>query len=350
MVSQFGSMFTIETVQDFVDLTYICVSVFVGCCKLSNVVFYRKDIIDLMNIFMEDPCACSNKEEDQVQARYDDQLRKNAVRYTMVVEMSVASTILNSLVTNFQHGRLTYRGWFPYDYTTAVLFPLTYALQLLCVLVYSWIHVSVDILFFGLLMQLCCQFDILFSRFSSITSENKGVLRRCIRHHDRIYRLAEIMNDSLQLTMFAQFFGSFMVICLSLIQLLNADILSTEFLATIFYLSSILLQSFLYCWYGNEVRTKSVDLADVMFHVDWTGLSEKGRKIILFAMTRTRSPILFESVHVITVNIDFFVVSYESELCKIKFDRVPRETVQLEGSDMFEWSRLAITLECVIDG
>ncbi|XP_017788745.1 PREDICTED: odorant receptor 67a-like [Habropoda laboriosa] len=213
MVSQFGSMFTIETVQDFVDLTYICVSVFVGCCKLSNVVFYRKDIIDLMNIFMEDPCACSNKEEDQVQARYDDQLR-------------------------------------------------------------------------------------------SITSENKGVLRRCIRHHDRIYRLAEIMNDSLQLTMFAQFFGSFMVICLSLIQLLNADILSTEFLATIFYLSSILLQSFLYCWYGNE----SVDLADVMFHVDWTGLSEKGRKIILFAMTRTRSPILFESVHVITVNIDFFVV------------------------------------------
>ncbi|CAK9820175.1 Odorant receptor Or1 [Anthophora quadrimaculata] len=312
MVSQFGSMFTIETIEDFVDLTYICISVFVGCCKLSNVVFYRQDIIDLINIFLEEPCACTNNEEVQVQARYDDQLRKNAVRYTMAVEMSVASTILNSLVTNFRQGRLTYRGWFPYDYTSAILFPLTYAIQLLCVLLYSWIHVAVDILFFGLLMQVCCQFDILFSRLNSITSDSKEILRKCIRHHGSIYHLTEMMNDTLQLTMFAQFFGSFLVLCLSLVQLLKADILSTEFLATIFYLSTILLQSFLYCWYGNEVKMKSTDLASVMFQIDWTGLSEKCKKILLFAMTRTRSPTIFQSVHVITVNIDFFMVVIKS--------------------------------------
>ncbi|XP_076761388.1 odorant receptor 94b-like [Xylocopa sonorina] len=307
-----GSLFTVKNVDEFVDNTYILITIFVGCCKSLNVLLYRERIISLMNVFLEEPCATSTNEETEIQMIYDARLRRNAFRYTALIESSIGMTIFNSILTNFKHGRLTYRAWIPYDYTTAIVYSLTFASQLVYVLMQSLVHIATDVLFVGVLMQVCCQFEILLSRLNNVQANSDVTLRRIVRHHNYIYQLAAMINDTLNLIIFSQYFGSFLVLCLSLIQLLKADIFSTEFLATIFYLTTILLQSFLYCWYGNEVKLKSINLADMMFQIDWTEFDASAKKILLIAMNRTQSPIELESAHVMTVNIDFFMTLLKS--------------------------------------
>ncbi|XP_076765488.1 odorant receptor Or1-like [Xylocopa sonorina] len=307
-VSEIGSIFTVENVDEFVDITYILITIFVGFCKLMNVLFFRREIMNLVNMFLEEPCATSSMEESEIQLRYDNRLWRNALCYGIMIEASVMMTTISSLLTNFQEGRLTYRAWIPYNYTSTIVFTLTFTFQLLPVLMQSLVHVATDVLFVGLLMQICCQFEILVSRLDDVATNSVATLRRFVRHHNCIYELAEAMNNTLNLMIFSQFFGSFLVLCLSMIQLLKADILSTEFLATILYLATILLQSFLYCWHGNEVKLKSIDLSDVIFHSNWTKLNKDSKQILLIAMNRTQSPIELETAHVITVNVDLFVV------------------------------------------
>lgn len=68
--------------------------------------------------------------------------------------------------------------------------------------------------------------------------------------------LAKAINGTLNISIFSQFFGSFLVLCLSLFQLLKQDVWSSDFFATIIYLITMTVQTFIYCWYGNEVKLK----------------------------------------------------------------------------------------------
>ncbi|CAL7950588.1 unnamed protein product [Xylocopa violacea] len=301
-------MSTVNNMDEFAAVSNILIAMCIGFCKLTNMLIRRKEIIDLMDMFLEEPCATSNIEEERIQMKYDDRVRRTTLRYTILIETSVSMTVLNSLRTNFQHGRLTYKGWIPYNYTSEILFPLTFAFQLAAVFVQSLVHGAADTLFFGVLTQIYCQLEILLFRLNDVTTNSQGTLQRFVRHHNCIYQLAEMINRTLYLTIFSQIFGSSLLLCLSLFQLIKVDILSTEFCASICYLLIMTLQSFLYCWYGNEVKLKSIDLSDMIFHSNWTMLSKDSKQILQIAMNRTRSPIELETAHVITVNIDLFVI------------------------------------------
>ncbi|CAL7950592.1 unnamed protein product [Xylocopa violacea] len=321
-------MFDVEDVDEFVDNTYLLVALFVGCCKVLNVLAYRKKILNLVDTFLEEPCVASNTEEAQIQLIYDNRIwfvrstrkssifssideeyfrRKYAIHYTIMMETTVGLIIFNSYTTNFQHRRLTYTTWVPYECKTFLIFTLTFTLQMIYLLMQSLVHAASDVLFVGVLLQICCQFDILLSRLSRISTSGKSNLQKLIRHHNCIYQLAEMTNSTLHLIIFSQFFGSFLVFCLSMVQLLNMDIVSTQFLATISYLGAILVQNFIYCWFGNKVKLKSTDLSNAIFQSDWTDLTESTKKILLIVMSRTRSPIELDSAHVITVDLNFFM-------------------------------------------
>ncbi|XP_053998011.1 odorant receptor 94a-like [Hylaeus anthracinus] len=301
-----------DNVDDFIETTYILVTAMVACGKMGNILVYRKKFIEIIKIFHEEPCATSDTEEMKTQMKCDKQIRNNTIQYLIMIETSVMTTLLNSIMVDIGNNRLMYRAWIPYNYSSTVLYPLTYSHQAIGLFYLSLPHVAADVLFFGLLMQTCCQFEILESRLNRIKTNEKMALRNCLRHHNNIYELATMTNNAMNVTIFSQFFGSFLVLCLSLVQLLKQDIMSADFLATILYLSTILIQSFLYCWYGNEVKLKSIYMAQVIFQTDWTEMNERTKKILIVAMARTTSPIVYESAHIVTVNLDFFVILIKS--------------------------------------
>lgn len=132
---------------------------------------------------------------------------------------------------------------------------------------------------------------------------------------------------------FSQFVISALVICVSLCQMLKKDILSTEFLSMTLYLSTLLAQIFIYCWYANEVKLKvcplngkrsindrlsfganedcvdlqSTHISEVVFESDWSELNEDLKRDLMFMMQRTAYPVEFSFLHMVDVNLDSFM-------------------------------------------
>jgi len=62
---------------------------------------------------------------------------------------------------------------------------------------------------------------------------------------------------------FVQFTISSTVLCLCIYQMLTTNLLSVEFAYSSSYLGSMLIQIYLYCWFGNEVTLK-VDYLNIL--------------------------------------------------------------------------------------
>ena len=93
------------------------------------------------------------------------------------------------MVTDFKFKKLAFRTWTPYDITSSWLrFCLTYVYQCVGSMALSVIICIFDTLFAGLLLQICCQLDILVNRLHNIQGTEIESLKRCICHHNTIFR------------------------------------------------------------------------------------------------------------------------------------------------------------------
>lgn len=111
--------------------------------------------------------------------------RSNTLRYLTLVGAAVVSVLFSSLFMDLAKGNLTYRTWVPFDYTSPAAFMLVYTNQMIAMTTSGLVNVACESLLCGLLLHICCQFDILEYRLTKIT-QHRNVLRDCIRHHDRI--------------------------------------------------------------------------------------------------------------------------------------------------------------------
>lgn len=115
--------------------------------------------------------------------------------YTILVETTCACMAVTSLFTDFRKGNLTYREWTPYDYSSKIIFCVTYARQLLSTTFGSMVNVACDSLICGLLLHVCCQLEILECRLRKI-SLGRSTLHECVRQHERIYELVSSSNHA----------------------------------------------------------------------------------------------------------------------------------------------------------
>nr|XP_033331530.1 odorant receptor 49b-like [Megalopta genalis] len=114
-----------------------------------------------------------------------------------------------------------------------------------------------------------------------------------------------MVNDAFKSVTFMQFFVSTATLCFDLYQLTLTDLDSS--LADIaLYASCTLMQIFYFCWFGNEVKLKSLEVPDMVFESEWTSLSNSTKEILLMMMRRATVPIEFSSLHIVSVNLETF--------------------------------------------
>ncbi|XP_076648568.1 putative odorant receptor 92a [Halictus rubicundus] len=118
--------------------------------------------------------------------------------------------------------------------------------------------------------------------------------------------LAARVNEDFQVVLCVQFMSSVTIICFTLYRITQTD-LGSRLIETVMYAVCMLLQIFYYCWYGNEVKLKSLEISDMIFSGDWVNLAENTKKTLLIIMIRSTFPIEFTSAHVLSVNIDSFM-------------------------------------------
>ncbi|XP_014486424.1 PREDICTED: odorant receptor 46a, isoform A-like [Dinoponera quadriceps] len=119
-------------------------------------------------------------------------------------------------------------------------------------------------------------------------------------------RYANMVNDQFLKIIALQFGVSTLVVCSNLFQLAMAAV-DANILPLILYTACMLSQIFIYCWFGNEVKIKSLQVTDNVYKIKWLALDNRIKKGLLLIMKRSASPIEFTSAVVITMNLDSFV-------------------------------------------
>ncbi|XP_014476206.1 PREDICTED: odorant receptor 46a, isoform A-like [Dinoponera quadriceps] len=306
MVPQFMDIIlTVDNSDDFTDNLYVMIPVILAFCKMFELLLNRHNIKMFTDALVEKPFRPLEPDEIEIRQKFNNLIQKHAIMYLLMVEVTCGSMTLTSLLTKFRKGNLTYRVWLPYDYTSdTYLFYITYFHQLISLTISSFMNVAYDNIVCGLLMHICCQIEILECRLKK-SLRNQSDFGECVQLHNRIYKLAQEMNEKFRITIAIQFILSTLVVCSNLYRLAKAE-LNPKYIQLALYTNCMLIQILIYCWYGNKVKLKSVQLSDQIFGMDWLALDKKTKEDLVMIMNRSLIPIEFSSAHILTMNLESF--------------------------------------------
>ncbi|XP_077264586.1 odorant receptor 46a-like isoform X2 [Temnothorax americanus] len=316
----------VDNTNDFTNNMNMMLTVSISCYKVLIMCLNYENIVALINYLTEEPFKPLDSDEMKIRRRYDKLIRNNTLRYTVLVTATCIIVISSSLFTDFRHKRLKYREWIPYDYSSYKIFCFTYAQQLLSACYSGIVSVAIDSLVCGLFMHICCQIEILEYRLRKILS-NQLTVAYCVRHHNRIFEFAQLVNINFTKIIGFQFTASVMITCTNLYQLTKSTFNADHF-SLITFTGAMLTQIFIYCWFGNKVKLKvylieqklrsdkynilritsqSLQLTDSIFQMEWPKMNNNVKKSLLIIMKRAMTPIEISSLYILTMNLDSFV-------------------------------------------
>ncbi|XP_076223413.1 odorant receptor 46a-like isoform X2 [Nomia melanderi] len=299
-------VFNVENQDDFSDNLYALMPVITSSCKLCSFLANRERIMGLISKVKRKPHLPTSEAEMRIQIRIDEMNEKLATVFTSVFGSCVLIIWITSLIRDTRNRVLAFRAWVPYNYSSPTLYTVTYTHQALSVTVSSLMNIAYDTLFSGLMFSIYSQLEILGHRLRNIRSDQRGTARECARHLNYIYEFATKMNERFELVLCVQFVTSVLSICFVLYRITRRN-LSSRLAETFMYAICMLVQIFYYCWYGNEVRVKSLDIPDTIYSGNWLNLDDETRKTLLMIMIRSRLPMQFTSAHIVSMNIDSFM-------------------------------------------
>ncbi|XP_011050239.1 PREDICTED: odorant receptor 46a, isoform A-like isoform X1 [Acromyrmex echinatior] len=314
-ISQFMDIIlNVDNSDELTDSLYMMLTVFVAGYKNICLWVDRKNVRMLVNVLREKPFKPNEFHEITIRQQFDKRIQNVAMRYLTLVGSAVVVVIISSIFMDLSKGNLTYRAWIPFDYSTPIAFTFVYTNQMIGMSCSGLVNVACESLVCGFLLHICCQFEILEYRLKNI-NQNQNILRECINHHNYIVKYAHTINDKFAKIIAVQFAVSMMVVCSNLYRMAMA----TEYMKIVplmMYTGCMLAQIFIYCWFGNEVKLKSLQLANSVYNINWLELSSSSKKSLLIIMKRSTFPIEFSSAYIITMNLESFVallkMSYSS--------------------------------------
>ncbi|EZA58609.1 ObirOr5-E15 [Ooceraea biroi] len=307
MIPQFlDIILNVTTTDDFADTFYILLAMVMSCFKMTNLLFNRKNIKMLKTILSERPFIPVEADEMEIRRKYDISIHQKTFWYTVMAEVTLGCIAMTSFLTDFRKGHLTYREWTPYNYSETV-FCVIYVRQLVSAAMGAMVNIACDSMICGFILHVCCQIEILECRLRKVALNQKNLrMGECVHQHDCIFKYAFMINEHFKQIITIQFIVSMLVVCSNLYQLAKVT-LNAESFPLMLYTGSMLTQILIYCWFGNEVKIKSVQLAANIFEIEWLKLDKNSRKDLMIIMTRSLVPIEFSSAYVITMNVDSFV-------------------------------------------
>ncbi|KYM95490.1 Odorant receptor 46a, isoform A [Cyphomyrmex costatus] len=305
-ISQFMNIVVnVDNSDELTDSLYMMLTVFVAGYKNICLWVDRKNLRMVVNILRKKPFEPCESHETIIREQFDKRIQNVAMRYLTLVGSAVVVVNITSIFTDLIKGNLTYKAWIPFDYSSPIAFTFVYSNQMIGMSCSGLVNVACESLVCGLLLHICCQFEILEHRLKNV-KENHNILRDCISHHNYLVEYAQNINDMFAKIIAVQFGVSMLVVCSNLYRMA----MTTDLMAIVplmMYTGCMLAQIFIYCWFGNEVKLKSLQLSTSVYNIDWLELSESSKKGLLIIMQRSTSPIEFSSAYIITMNLESFV-------------------------------------------
>ncbi|XP_076648545.1 odorant receptor 10-like [Halictus rubicundus] len=295
----------VKTQDEFTDNFFSTMAIACICMKMSNLLLKRRHLGNTINTIEKEPFSPLNIEEEEIRTKFDKLAKRNAVAFTLVISGYVLSTCAMALLTGYKRNRLLSRAWLPYEYSTFLSFTVTNVHQVVAQIYAGSITIANDSLFNGFLMHTYCHFEILKHRLKIIVADKKCTLKRCSYLHDHIYKYASTVNSQFRIIIMIQSIVTIATVCCTLYELTQKD-LGSRFLEVTLYLVNTLVQIFYYCWYGNEIKLKSLDVSKSVFQCNWTSLDNDAKMFLVMMIRRARVPIEFSAIHVVSIDLEMF--------------------------------------------
>ncbi|XP_053989649.1 odorant receptor Or1-like isoform X1 [Hylaeus volcanicus] len=228
--------------------------------------------------------------------------------------ITLATAVLSLLIAMFGTAliddnprKLAYRIWLPYNYSSPVVYTVTFVWEAVGMIMAAFINVGSDSLFSGLLIHIYCLFEIFEHRLKKGVNEpGTYSLKECVRLHKHIYKFAEMVNEEFKTIMMMQFLVSTLALCSELYRLTQRKV-DSQYIEIVTYATCVVMQLLFFCWYGNEVRLKSLEISDMIYESNWMSLDPDAKKILLTIMIRSTSPIEFSSAQIFSMNLNSFM-------------------------------------------
>ncbi|XP_076756811.1 odorant receptor 4-like [Xylocopa sonorina] len=291
--------------DDFCDNIYVTMGISIGCHKMYTLLVSRKNIIIMEDMLKSEPFQPETEEEVKIRNKCYKQVRLNAILYATLVEMAMVSVSISGILKPGRYS-LPYRAWIPYNYSSLSTHIFIYVHQMLSMAIGAMSHAALDTLIWSLLMYTHNQIEIFECRLKKIERNERDIIKLCVRYHNLVYRFATKINDEFKMVIFIQFMMSILLICIRLYMLTTMKLSPEKILETFCYCSSILVQIYIFCWYGNEVKLKSLAIPSMIFDIDWMVLDKAVKRDLLMIMMRAMSPIEMTSGHIMTMNLESF--------------------------------------------
>ncbi|GAB1867164.1 Odorant receptor [Camponotus japonicus] len=320
MLTQFMDIvLVVDNIDDFATNTLMFLSIVGVCCKATIVVVRRNSIISLVQILLKAPYKPRDEDEVAIQMKYDKFIKSCSIMYLLLV-VSSASGVTAGSVLDIMQGHLPYRVWVPYDTNASPIFWIMSIQQILSVFLAAIISVGTESLIFGLFLQTCAQFEIFECRLHKLMNNKiasylnhlpvspnneKVTISKYIHHHLCIYKFAKTVNIIFNQIFFIQFFGSILLICTS-VYYVSTHMMESRSATMVVYTCSMFVQIYFFCWSGNEVILKSLNVGDAIYHTEWPLLPISDKKELLMIMMRSTIPVKFTSSFLITLSLQSF--------------------------------------------
>nr|QLI62091.1 odorant receptor 48 [Streltzoviella insularis] len=137
----------------------------------------------------------------------------------------------------------------------------------------------------------------------------KTVLKDCIKHHNSIIRYVSMIESAFSLASALQFMLSVMVLCLVGIQFLSIENPSshpTQIVWMAIYLTCMLIEVFILCWFGDVLIWKSMELRQAAFEGPWLNVNPKTAMFIIIFLERCKRPLRVTAGKIFTLSLDTY--------------------------------------------
>ncbi|XP_011137927.2 odorant receptor 46a-like [Harpegnathos saltator] len=276
----------------FITLTFVHL-----CLKYTNFLARQFEVRALLDSFHAKLCQPKNSAEESILKRYSRKANQIAWFYMILCQMTGLFFIISPVLASDKRP-LPYKVYVPYSIAPLFPYVLTYIQQATTLTCSIALNTSCDTLIYGLIIYTCGQIELLCHRMMEtfrylgeneiearkINAIENVVIAECVKHHISMYNIIYKIQSLFVWTVAILFFFSLVTLCTTIYQMSKKNLFSLEFITLTLYLGAMLFQTFLYCWYSNELDLKAKYIAHAIYASNWTVISAKQRKSLLLVM------------------------------------------------------------------
>ncbi|CAK1602596.1 unnamed protein product [Parnassius mnemosyne] len=147
---------------------------------------------------------------------------------------------------------------------------------------------------------------------SKESGENRDIVLRklfvdCWIHYQKTTETAWQLQDIFGTAVLIQFGIGGWILCMAAYKLVSLSVLSIEFASMALFISCILTELFLYCYYGTELTDESTRIVNSVYSMEWLDRPLKFKRLLVLLMLRVDRPIRPAAGLIIPLSLDTFI-------------------------------------------